>query len=126
MLTPSYENDPCKPAVDQDTPELVAAWLADFFQRHPEVSRRDFLLHAIQSELAYRQRRDTAPWPRTAHASKDWGASSAARRTQSPVDEHRAEDLVAARLMALNYQRHGLWPRFQRFMSGNWNESPEG
>jgi hypothetical protein len=126
MLTPSYENGPYRPAADQETERRIANWLKDFFQRHPEVSRQDFLMHAIKSELVYRQRRDTTPWPRTTHAGKAWAASAAAHRTRPTVEERRGEDLVAERLMALNYQRHGLWPLIHRFLTGKWNKNSEG
>jgi hypothetical protein len=125
MLTPNYENDPCRPAARQETHQRIATWLKDFFQRNPDVSRQDFLLHAIKTELAYRERRDTTPWPRAAHAGKTWTASPAAHQSPPAEEARRAEDLVAERLMALNYQRHGLWPRIQRFLTGKWNENEE-
>jgi hypothetical protein len=87
----------------------LAGRVGHFFDRHPEVARQEFLLDAVQREIDFCERQETKRGAEKQH--------STARPTLNAADVNRQAEL-AARLAAMHYQRHGLWPRLRRFLLG--------
>jgi hypothetical protein len=73
-----------------------------YFREHPDVSREAFLLHALGRELADRERQE----------QPNRGATF-----NDPEENEQQSAEIAMRLAAMNYQRHGVWPRVRRFFS---------
>ena len=91
---------------------------AQSFEAHPEVSRQEFLLHALERELADRRGPKLSPWHRAAAVGEiPMGhLNSGAKR---PTDlELRAAGMLAMRAMAIHRRRYALWPRLQRLVKG--------
>src|SRR5262245_12696079 len=84
----------------------LAERVRHYLVRHPKVSPEEFLLDAMGRELTPREGPGTSPRP----------------TGRPPLTE---EDIhihvwLNERLAALHHERHGLWPRIRRFLSGNW------
>src|SRR5262245_38763008 len=95
-------SDPIPPA------SRLAERVRNYFARHPEVSREEFLLDAVGRELVLRDGPVTSPKP-----------------IGRPLTEEdiRIHAQLNERLAALNYERHGLWPRIRRFLFGKSSTS---
>jgi hypothetical protein len=101
------------------TSQRVAAVLRAYFRSHPEVSKQYFLLHAMERELADRQRRERTLWRRTAAVGEIRMGHSNPARTRPTDQELRIAGLLAKRVMAIHRRRYALWARIQRFVEGN-------
>ncbi len=73
---------------------------------HPEVVPASLLIDALRREIATREEADLV------------SRQAAGDGSESPTAEENIDEsaLLAARLAELNYQRHGIWPRLQRFL----------
>src|SRR5262245_37364142 len=91
--------DPIPPA------SRLAERVRNYFARHPEVSREEFLLDAVGRELTLRDRPETNPEPTV--------------RPPLTEEDIRLHARLNERLAALHYERYGLWPRLRRFLFGN-------
>jgi hypothetical protein len=87
---------------------LLAERLRRYFDRHPEVSREAFLLDAVQKEI------DSREW-QMKRAASEYGPL---RRIQPTAEDIRIHNRLNERLAALHRQRHGLWSKLRRFVSG--------
>jgi hypothetical protein len=96
-------NDRCPSARSNPTPPVnrLAERVRHYFHRHPEVSREEFLLEAVRREMHRRE----GPW--------------APARLPPSTEEIRIHAGLTERLAAFDYERHGLWPKFRRFLFGN-------
>jgi hypothetical protein len=98
-------------------------WLTDrvrnYFDRHPEVSRDEFLLDALSREMDCREQRER--WNGAGFAGRQdkkgtrW---STARPRPSPEEIH-LHAWLSERLAILHHERHGLWPKLGRSLFGN-------
>jgi hypothetical protein len=75
-----------------------------YFDRHPEASRKEFLLEAVRREIHLREQREKP---------------NRAGRPAPSAEDIRIHAWLNERLAALHYERHGLWPRVRRFFFGN-------
>jgi hypothetical protein len=109
---PSAESSLVPPV---DLAERVRHYLA----QHPELGRERFLLEAIQREIDFREKRETAngAWHTRLEGEgiKKWSSA----RPPLCAEDIRLHAWLSGRLAILNYERHGLWPRFRRFLLGN-------
>ena len=76
-----------------------------YFDRHLEVSREEFLVEAVRREIDFREQRET-------------------ENAAGPAPTLTAEDIrihawLLERLALVNYEQHGLWPKLRRFLFGN-------
>jgi hypothetical protein len=76
-----------------------------YLVRHPDVAPGEFLLDAVRRELTRRESLGTHSW-------------SEGRRPLTEEDI-RLHAWLNERLAMLHRERHGLWPRMQRFFFGN-------
>jgi hypothetical protein len=97
----------------------LAQRVGSYFDRHPEASRDEFLLHALRREIDSREERE--------------GRNSAGFGSPQNQEDHRrsstrpvlsAEDIrihawLNERLAVLHHERHGAWPRLRRFFFGD-------
>ena len=95
---PFTASDPVPPA------GRLAERVQNYFARHPEVSREEFLLDAVKRELTLRDSSLTNPAP--------------AERPPLTEEDIRIHARLNERLAALHYERYGLWPRIRRFLFG--------
>lgn len=89
-----------------------------YFVQHPEVSREEFLSHAVRSEILFREHAETTHRPGAVGRASDKPKLRPVVRPPSEEDI-RLSGLLAQRLAALHYERYGLWPKFRRFLSRN-------
>src|SRR5262245_28463961 len=96
----------------------LAQRVRNYFSRHPEVSRAEFLHDAVAKELYFRTLLDRrrGPWF-TPHAlvKGGWFADLPAL-TQEDVRLHA---WIENRLVQLKKERSGLWFRIRRLLWGN-------
>jgi hypothetical protein len=97
----------------------VAERTRDFFARHPEIARDDFLIDALQREIVFREQRETKKPSTIAHPHGSGVEMRSANRPRATAEDLRRQALLAQRLAQLHYERHGLWPRIRRFFSGD-------
>ena len=76
-----------------------------FFHRHLEVSRQEFLADAVRREIGFREQReiDNAAWAGPTLTAEDI----------------RIHAWLADRLAVVHYEQHGLWPKLRRLLFGN-------
>ncbi|SRR5579871_5093114 len=90
-----------------------------YFDRHPEVSREEFLLEAVRREIHAREQRETdrraRPMLRAHRGANRWST------TRSPLtaEDIRIHAWLNERLAVLHHERHGLWPRLRRVFFGS-------
>jgi len=90
--------------------------LAHYFDRHPELSREQFLLDALQREVTVREQRDRWYGFRYAHATDRKTSTRSAYGQELTNLDSRIHDLLSERLSKLRRRPRGLWPRIQRLL----------
>jgi hypothetical protein len=93
---------------------LLAERVGYYFDKHPEVSRDEFLVEAVRREIYFREQRDLF--------NLDGQGGVAARRPPSAEDV-RVHAWVAERLAAIHREQQSSWRKFKRFFSdhiGRW------
>ncbi len=91
----------------------------DYFARHPDISREEFLLSAVRREVTFREQqemRHRSAFPRPAVSRVESQFTNRQRPTMEDLQQHAA---VAERLAQLDYERRGFWPRLRRLLMGN-------
>jgi hypothetical protein len=90
-----------------------------YFDQHPEVSRQEFLLEAVRREIHFREQRETGngagPVRRQDKGTSRWSTA----RPRLSAEDIRLHAWLTERLAVLHHERHGLWPKFRRFLFGN-------
>jgi hypothetical protein len=107
--------------------EPLAEHVRHYFDRHPEVSREEFLLGALRKEIHFREQRETdnaaglARWEGEGMNTPLWrGRETALRRRRLPsAEDIRLHAWLAERLAVLHHERHGLWPKLRRLVFEN-------
>ena len=96
----------------------LAGRVRHYFDQHPEVARDEFLLDAVRRELNLREQSETR---NVVGAVRRDGEGISRQFTVRPTsdDDLRMCALLAERLAAIQYERHGLWPKFRRFLLSN-------
>ena len=110
---PSARSNPMPPS------NQLAERVRRYFDRHPEVSRKAFLLEAVRREIHAREQRgrDWRTWPM-------WRERPGANRWSTTRPRYTAEDIrsyawLTDRLAVLHRERHGLWGRLWRVFFGS-------
>ncbi len=80
----------------------LAGRVRRYFARHPDVSPQEFLWDAVIRELRRREGPGEGPRP--------------AGRPPLTEEDVRFHVWLNQRLEALDYEWHGLWPRFRRLL----------
>jgi hypothetical protein len=115
---PNYRFPPAPPNSVPPAKRL-AERVRHYFDRHPEVSREEFLLDAVRRELNSREHEEagTGPWPGRpgGPGTSPWTG----RRPRRSAEDARIHAWLNVRLAALRRERRGLWPRVRRFFLGN-------
>jgi hypothetical protein len=75
-----------------------------YLDRHPEISRAEFLLEAVHREIDRREGQE---------------ATRTASDPRPTAEDIRIHAWLSDRLALLHYERHGLWPRLRRLLLGN-------
>jgi hypothetical protein len=96
-----------------------AELLCRYFDQHPQASREEFLPGALWRQVRLRQQ-----WVRSNGAGLARRESQETNRwpTARPplsVEDIRIHASLIERLAVLHHERHGLWPKLRRFLSGN-------
>ena len=97
----------------------LAERVRHYFNHHPEVSREQFLLEAVQREIYFREQQETG---NGAGPERRTGGGVSRRFSARPAlsaEDIRIHAWLTERLAMLHYERHGLWPRLKRFLFGN-------
>jgi hypothetical protein len=90
-----------------------------YFDQHPEVSRGELLLAALQREIHFREQQEAHSRTRPVRP-EDQGPNSWSSIGRPPTAEDiRIHVWLCKRMAALHYERHGLWPKLRRFLFGN-------
>ncbi|MGA2255293.1 MAG: hypothetical protein ABSG53_11575 [Thermoguttaceae bacterium] len=90
-----------------------------YFDQHPDVTRNEFFLDAVQREIRFREQKELRN--RAGTENREGGGTNR-RCMNRPVlsaEDIRMHALLAERLAVLHHERHGLWPKFRRFFFGN-------
>jgi hypothetical protein len=97
----------------------LAERVRQYFDLHPDVSQEEFLLEAVQREIYFREQQETG---NGAGPERRTGGGVSRRFSARPAlsaEDIRIHAWLTERLAMLHYERHGLWPRFKRFLFGN-------
>jgi hypothetical protein len=97
----------------------LASRVRQYFDLHPEVSREEFLLEALQREIQFREQTEMGT---RVGPGRRFGGGAARRFPARPAlsaEDIRIHTWLTERLALLHYERHGLWPRLKRFLFGN-------
>jgi hypothetical protein len=97
----------------------LAERVRHYFDRHPEVSREEFLREAVQREIYLREQTDTEAGTGPRGRTDGEAAHRFRARPALTAEDIRIHAWLTERLAMLHYERHGLWPRFKRFFFGN-------
>ena len=93
----------------QSSPTSPVNWLAErvrhYFDQNPEISQEEFLLEAVPREMHLRESPGASRW--------------SPARPQLSTEDIRIHAWLTERRAALDYKRHGLWPKLQQFLFGN-------
>jgi hypothetical protein len=82
-----------------------------YFDRHPEVSREEFLLDAIRKEIHVREHREREI------DTRGWGQGFG--RLQPLTDEDfRIHAWLTQRVLSVDHGRRGLWQKLRDFLFG--------
>jgi hypothetical protein len=97
----------------------VVEHVRHYFDQHPEVPPEEFLLEALRREVHFREQKE--PVGELGLACRK---SQRAYRRFSVWPQVTAEDIrfhawLNERLAALDYERHGLWPKVRELLFGN-------
>jgi hypothetical protein len=90
-----------------------------YFDRHPEVSRDEFLLEALSREIDSREQSETSKGSSFARREGRLAARWSTRRSRPSPEEIRMHLWLSERLATLHRKRHGLWPKLERFLFGS-------
>jgi hypothetical protein len=95
----------------------LADRIRQYFDRHPEVSREEFLLDALDREIDQREQgeADGAGRPSTDGLSADRGEALWPRWSEADVRGHA---WLNQRMAVLRRERRGWWQRLRRLLSG--------
>jgi hypothetical protein len=83
----------------------LAERVRQYFVRHPEVSREEFLVEAVRREIAFREQREIE--------------NAAGPAPTLTAEDIRIHACLVERLAVVYYEQHGLWPKLRRFLFGN-------
>lgn len=97
------------------SPGQLARRLRGYFARHPEVSREQFLLHALQQEIDSRERGSQGGTYRRPRARPAWRDDDRRPLTAEDIRIHAWLNGRLARLP--RRRRRGFWSRLRRFLS---------
>jgi hypothetical protein len=97
----------------------LAERVRQYFNKHPEVSRQEFLLQAVLREIHFRERMATGSGTGSARREGEGTSRWSTARPPLSAEDIRIHARLIERLAALNYERYGLWPRLRRFLFGN-------
>ena len=97
----------------------LAERVRHYFDQHPELVRETFLLDAVRREIDFRAQRETengsGPAQQEGEGTNRWFTA----QTPLTAEDIRLHAWLTERLAVLHYERHGLWPKLQRFLFGN-------
>jgi hypothetical protein len=102
------------PAVSQ-----LAQRVDDYFSQHPDVSRQEFLLEALQREIRFREQREARNGAGLGHGEAQWSTGWSHARSPLSAEDTRIHRWLVERLARVDYERHGLWPRLKRLLFEN-------
>ena len=90
-----------------------------YFDRHPEASRDEFLLEALQRQLDCREQWESRN--RAGFGSPQYQEAQRRSITRPVVsaEDIRIHAWLNERLAVLHHERHGAWPRLRRFFFGD-------
>jgi hypothetical protein len=96
----------------------LAQRIRHYFDQHPEVSRGDFLLQALQREIYLREQPEADHRFRTARRGDQASVRWSNIAPPPTAEDIRIHAWSSERLAALHRERHGLWPKLRRFLFG--------
>jgi hypothetical protein len=112
-LIPSARFNPMPPSKRLDER------LRRYFDRHPEVSRQEFLLKALWGEIHFREQREpgnaVGPGRRERAGTTRWSTA----RPPLTAEDIRIHAWLTERWAVLHHERHSLWPKLRRLLFGN-------
>jgi hypothetical protein len=97
----------------------LAERVRHYFEQHPEVSREEFLLEALGREMQLRERWGIGAGTGSARRERQTASLRSTGRPPLTAEDFRIHAWLLERLAAVNYERHGLWPKLRRFFFGN-------
>jgi len=97
----------------------LAERVRHYFDQHPDVAREEFLLDAVRKEILFRERKEMRNRGGIVGRERERSNRRSTDRPPLSVEDIRIHALLAERVAVLHYERHGLWPKFRRFLFGN-------
>jgi hypothetical protein len=110
---PSAKSNPGRPA------NRLAERVHQYFDRHPEASRKEFLLDAVRREIHFREQRDTGHGAGLARRGSQGASRWSTARPQLSAEDIRIHVWLIERLAVLHDERHRRWLKLPRFLFGN-------
>jgi hypothetical protein len=99
--------------------DRLAERVRHYLDQHPEVSREEFLLEAVQREIHFREQKETRHRPEPERQERRGTGLGSSARPRLSAEDIRIHAWLIERLAVLHHERHGLWPRLRRFLFGN-------
>jgi hypothetical protein len=90
-----------------------------YFDRHPEVSRDEFLLEAIRREIYSREQKQTGNGAGLGRQESQGTSRWSIARPPLTAEDIRIHAWLNERLAMLHHKRHGLWSKLRRFLFGS-------
>ena len=97
----------------------LAECVRHYFDQHAGLAREKFLLEAEGREIDFREQREKDKGAGPARLEGEGLNRCFTARPPLSAEDIRLHAWLTERLVALHYERHGLWPRLRRFFFSN-------